>query len=375
MALPRPTILSVITVPSGGWNFKLYVSRVTQYDTTVTANIAAGDYFLSWDNQSDDFLYAFTNAVNAAIDAAHAAYPTDSFGCYLDSNNKVNIAFENSYYQGDPARGIKLAWTESDGDDIAKVLGFDYSADDTNTSAGGSNNKTFTADWQHGYGWYADEDGLLKEYLVEDINEVHVIQSRSHSGVVRTQRIASRYVNSLSLQFLSRKKTYSRGISYGETSLSPYEMNEGLECWWRRAQEGYRFRFYRDGRRDAASATVQGTATSSTTTTLTDSGRSWDIDPQAYKSKLLYLPTHGTNIAALTARYFISSHTATVLTVSNVHPYALASITSGGTGYYIFDQPYQTYIVNLEAMNTFAPQELPALDRYSITIPLYRYES
>ncbi len=377
MALPRPKILTVITVPTGGWVFKLYVSRLAEYDTTVTATIAAGDYFMSWDNQSDDFLYAFANTVNAAIDAAHAAFPTDSIQCYIDSDQRVNIVFEDSYYQGDPARGIKLAWTESDGDDIGKVLGFDHSADDTNASAGGSNNKTFTADWQHGYAWYsswaANEDGWIEDFLAEDISEVYALQSRSHSGVVRTQRIAKRFTNTLSLQFVQRDRMYSQDVGYGETNVQPYERNRGLECWWLQAQTGKRFRIYRDGRQDLASAAVSGTATASNTTTLTDSGRSFDTDPQAYKGRLLWIGRWGTNVN-FPARFYISSHTATVFTVPNAGAYS-QNMSAGGSTYYVFDQPYQTYVVNLERMKEFRPAELRALDRYSIDIPLFRYIS
>lgn len=371
MATPRPKILTVVTVPTGGWVFKLYVSRVTEYDTAVTATIAAGDYFVSWDNQSDDFLYAFANTVNAAIDAAHAAFPTDSLQCYLDDDHKVNIVFEDTYYQGDPARGIKLAWTENDGDDIGKVLGFDHSADDTNASAAGSNNKTFTGDWQHGYGWYATEDGLLAESLTEDESEVEALQSVSHTGLVRTQRIAQRFLGKIDLQFLPRARTFSQNVGYGEANVHPYERNQGLECWWIQAQQGKRFRFYRDGRHDTDSASVAGTATGGTTTTLTDSGRSFDIDPQPHKGRLLWIAEWGTN-ASFPARFYISSHTATVFTVPNAGPYS-QNLNAGGNGYYVFDQPYQTYVVNLEKMKTFLPAEVPALDRYDIKILVRRY--
>jgi hypothetical protein len=374
MAIPQPKILSAITVPTGGWVFKLYVSRLAEYDTTVTATIAAGTYFLAWDNQSDDFLYAFANTVNAAIDAAHAAFPTDSITCWLDSSYKVNIGFEDTYYQGDPARGIKLAWTESDGDDIAKVLGFDYSADDTNASASGSNNKTFTADWQHGYGWYANDDGLLRDSLVEDEHEVEAMQSVAHSGLVRTQRIGQRFLNSIQLEFVPRSRMFSQNVGYGTASVYPYEYNQGLECWWILAQQGYRFRFYRDGRHTIASAAVSGTATASNTTTLTDGGRSFDTDPQPYKGRLLWVATYGANTAS-PARFYISSHTATVLTAANAHPYS-QNLTAGGSTYYVFDQPYQTYVVDLAKMKTFKPaQTAEALDVYSIEIPVRRYVS
>jgi hypothetical protein len=379
MGIPRPKILTAFTIPTGGWTFKLYVSRLAEYDTAVSVSLAAGDYFVAWDCQSDDFLFYFSNQVNAAIDAAHAAFPTDSIAMWIDSSHKVNIGFDASYYSGNPARGIKLAWTENDGDDVAAVLGFDSSADDTNSSAGGSNYKVFVADWHHAYGWYADEDGLIENLNIEDASEVYALQSRAHSGAVRTQRIAQRFSNTLSLQFLPRNKTFSQNVAYGAANVHPYERNWGLECWWIAAQQGTRFRVYRDGRQDVASASVTGSSTASNTTTLTNSNVSMDTDPQAYKGRLLYVPVFGAGFAVnpetsdlYPARFYISSHTATVFTVANAHPIP-ENISGQISTYYVFDQPYQTYVLNLDAMKTFAPRELPALDRYSIDLPLYRY--
>jgi hypothetical protein len=361
----------VITVPTGGWTIKVYVSRAAEYDTTVTATIAAGDYFMSWDNQSDDFLFALSNTLNAAIDAAHAAYPTDSVAMWLDSDHKVNIGFEDTYYQGDPARGIKIAWTESDGDDIGKVLGFDHSADDTNTSAGGSNNKTFTADWHHGHGWYADADGWLEEFSVRDFSEVDALQSRGHTGVVRTQQIASRYDNEIKLGMVTEGRMWSDGVGYGETNVHPYERNQALECWWLQAQQGKRFRVYRDARQDLTTTALASNATASATTTLTDSARSLDIDPQVYKGRRLWIDSYGTNID-FPARFYISSHTATVFTVPAAHPYS-ANLAAGGAAYHVFDQPYGTYVVDLQRMKRFEPRELGQINRHAITIPLWRY--
>jgi hypothetical protein len=371
VAIPRTTILPVVTVPTGGWLLDVKVGRTTSLDTTVTATIAAGDYFVSWDNQSDDFLLVFANAVNAAIDAAHADFPTDSLQCYLDSNHKVKIVFEDSYYKTTDDRDVQIRWTQRDGDDIAKVLGFDYSADDTST---GVDNPVFTADWQHGYGWYANEDGLTNDLAVEDVSEVYALQSRAHSGVVRTQRIAQRFSNELSLQFLPRNRTFSQNVGYGETSVQPYEINQGLECWWLQAQQGKRFRVYRDGRYDTTTAALRGVATGSTTTTLTDSGRSFDIDPQIYKGRILWIAQWGTNVTSLPGRFYIASHTATAFTVSNAGAYS-QNMAAGGTTYYVFDQPYQTYVLDLEKMDRFGPREIPALDRYNIKLPLLRYVS
>ena len=77
MSIPRPKILSVFTVPTGGWNFVVYVSKSSQYDTKLTMTIPAGDYFMSGDNQDDDdFLYQIEKLTQAAITACAFSQPT-----------------------------------------------------------------------------------------------------------------------------------------------------------------------------------------------------------------------------------------------------------------------------------------------------------
>ncbi|HJW74987.1 MAG TPA: hypothetical protein VJ787_04875, partial [Thermoleophilia bacterium] len=54
--MSRPKLLSVVTIPSGGWQLRMYISNVTQWDTPVTVTMAAGEYFVAFDQQGDDFV-------------------------------------------------------------------------------------------------------------------------------------------------------------------------------------------------------------------------------------------------------------------------------------------------------------------------------
>src|SRR3990167_8625070 len=135
MAIPRPKILTAITIPTGGWVFKIYASVATQYDTAVTATIAAGTYYMANDGQSDDFLMELQDKLNTAV-AASAVGADGHVVFWIDpDNHKVKIGFDGDHYQGATPQDIKLAWTEEDGSDIAKVLGVDDPADDTATAA------------------------------------------------------------------------------------------------------------------------------------------------------------------------------------------------------------------------------------------------
>jgi hypothetical protein len=374
MTIPRPKILTALTVPTGGWTFKFYISVAAQYDTAKTVTIAAGDYFVAWDGQTDDLLRALSSAINTAL-----ATVGGSRFCmpYINSSNKVVIHWLGNDFTGATKRQIKVAWTESTAG-LAAALGFDSSADDTSTA---DDIPSFTADWQHGYGWYADEDCYLQYLAVEDVNVATSPQAIGLSGVVKTQLMGTRYTNELSLQYVSRAKMYSRGIGYGTAPVYPYSRNYGLECWWQEARQGVRFRVYRDSRNDTSSAVAVGSVTADSTTTITDSSKSWTTDPEAYKGMLCYLPDRLTSGGAGVAgnqpgRFYITSHTATVLTSAAATVDNLEWTNNlTGVAFYIFDNRYQTYVLNASAMREFKPTELPAIDNYNLTIPLLRYVS
>ena len=365
MPIPRPKILSVITVPTGGWTIKIYRSQVVSFDTSFTAVLPAGDYFMAFDLQSDDFLWKLQDVINVA-----ATYHTgNGINFWIDPDtHKAKLAFVDSYYAADPARDVKIAWPENDGASIANALGFDGSADYSST---GVDYPVLTGDWHHAYGWYADEDGSLGDLSIEDVDNPEAEQSVAPSGHVKTHYIASRYTNSIALQFVPRDKMFSGDVGYATTPVAPYEKNEPLQCWWKEARQGKRFRVYRDGYLNTDRAVDRGVANAAGQqgTTITDADKAWDTDPQVYKSRLVYV-SMTVNTVTVLLRMFISSHTATALTVPNDFDQDMNAAV-----YYIFDQPYQTYVLDLKSTPRFEPRERPHIDRFDLTLELLRYES
>lgn len=378
MAIPRPKILTAIVIPAGGWVWKIYLTNVTQYDLAVTATMAAGTYFMAGDNQADDFLYELALKMNTAIDAGALAAIEVLFDIH-PTTRKVRIKFSDATGANND---VKLAWTENDGDDIGKVLGFNHASDDTSTV---DDDPVFTADWQHAYGWYAlsfgesaSDDGWLKQLEVVDLTEITAMQARSLSGKVKTQRIsANLYSNVLDLQFVTRTRMFSDGVAYATDLTYPLLRNQGLECWWQEARNGTHFRVYRDADYSSlARASESGIQTARTGTTLTDSGKSWDIDgvQMRHKGRILYFDAWSTDGTDIGQGFYISSHSATVLTVPLAPPGA-PDLDFDATKYYILDHTYGTYVVDLDKMGKFGWTEHQAIDRYDISISLLRYVS
>ena len=152
MAIPRPKILTCITVPTGG-----YTLDVTHGSTTNTITVPAGDYFMSQDDQSDDFLAVVTKLIDTEISGT---YGSITFNSWIDfETHQVKFYFSNT-----SSVSIVLDWTSGSGN-VGKVLGFDTSASDSLSGTSG----TLTADYQHAYGWYAKEDGQLRDDTVDPI--------------------------------------------------------------------------------------------------------------------------------------------------------------------------------------------------------------
>jgi hypothetical protein len=363
MSIPRPKILSAFTVPTGGWHLKFYLSDMADYDTAMTATIPAGDYFMAWDAQADDFLKVLADLMDTEVVSALSI--TGSAQMYLTEDHKTVI--KPTYDNPGP---MKLAWTELDGASVAAVLGFDSSADDTSPLADGYN---FTSDYEHAYGWYASEDGWLKELEVEDSAIVTSLQSIADSGRVRTQRVARRYKNSIGLQHVTRNKMWSAGIGYTEAASYPYSRNRGLECWWYEANQGKRFRVYTDGQQ--GNETVAGDPfvpdAASTTTSVVATTKTFTVN--RWSGRLLYVQdiSRGGN-DAVPGRSLIVSNTTTTLATKVMQS---GWDHSAAHTVYMLDQPYRTYVVDLAAMTEFAPEELPNIDRYNIRVPLLRYSA
>ncbi len=372
MSFPQPKILTRITVPAGGWTLRLYLSVSSQFDTQVNATLAAGDYYMAWDGQSDDLIYALNIAVRNAIKTIGAPYSVnDLVNIWIDATtHKVKIAFVHSLFEA--GGDVRLDWPSSS-DDLAKVLGFDASATD---DAVNTDYPIFAADHHHSHGWYADADGVLRAAPPDDFSAAAVQFGMSAAGMQAVQLFGERFFSEVELYGVPRAKMWSGGKAYGDASSHPYARNEALECWWRACMDGTPFRLYYDGKLDTALSDEHASsiAAHSTTTLTAPAGKSWSTDPQRWTGRLLYLPSisDGTTTPA---RFHIAGHTSNVLTVTNAHPLgvSLGDWMGGGDSWHIFDQPYQTYQIDAERMQQFRPEEIPALDEYIITLPLVRY--
>lgn len=373
MPIPWPKILTAVTVPSGGWDLDFIISDPGSLDTPLTATIAAGTYFLAWDYQDDCLLFALNKAMYDALVAAGVPNDQRPVNVYLDSDNKVNIHFSGDGYAG-AQNDVELTFSTSESDLIA-ALGFDSSSDPQSTA---DDNPTFTGTYQAGYSWYAAEDGQLISLLAEDNRITKTSQSISYAGNVASQQIGERYVNELQLDWLSRAQTFSRGVAYGSQAVNPYQRNEALECWWNEAAQGTRFRVYRDGRnRYTDGAIDRGTATGSSTFQLSDTGKNWDTDPDEHTGRTFETTHETTDTVSTPCRVLITGiNGGTGLTATNGSiAGGLARFAGGGINYWVLDQRYETYVLDVERMKRFAPEERPQIDRYKINIPLLRYEA
>jgi len=370
MPNPRPKILSVVTIPTGGWVVTLYVDSDgndgEDYDEKIQFTMAAGDYFVSGDNQSDDFLHEFMAKAYTALDtgATDADYnQSTAEGKPVlwidDTTHKVKIEVGSNH-------DMRVAFDEDDGDEVSAVLGFSGNSIDLHGAV------VQTADYPHAYGWYADGDGYLENDDWEDIAEAYVSQAFAITGQAKTAYTCQIYSNYLRLGLLPRDKTWSDSVGYATSAVHPYTQNEPLECWWHSiGSQGKRFRVYRYNQKDRTLAEHRGEASGGTTTTMTDNTKSWSTDPQEHAGKILKMETF---IGTGPMEWYISSNvTAIQLTVPNaVHN---TNINATDATYSIFDRTYETYIVDLQKMNTFRPVGHEKLDRYSIEIPLRRYEA
>lgn len=376
MSIPRSKILTCITVPTGGWAWDVDVSNAAHTVTNLTGTVAAGDYYISGDMQSDDLLRILAKSISDAL-AASAVGGGWSW-IWIDSDShKVNLGFRGDEFvdaTGDNDVRLNLsAWASG----LCAALGLDTSDVASTTT----DSPIFTADWHHAYGWYADEDGQT-EIEVVDTPAAFSVQGKSISGKVKTQFFGESFVNGLALQFLERNesgrtKVFSDGVGYGEVPAAPYNRNEPLECWYREAMKGTRFRVYRDGRISTSTAADRGAITAATSTTLTAAGKSWSVEPFEHKGRLILTPTQFT-IGSTTPPFtwYINSHTATVLTVPDTGDVPTDENVGNGEGgtFYILDVTYGTYVMDTQEMGEFAArQTAPAIDRYDIMIPLLRY--
>jgi len=366
---PQPKILSVVTVPTGGWDLTLKITESSSLDTQVDITVPAGDYFMAWDHQDDDFIHELQNQINAGIVTASSGFVggsiTNAVHIWIDSDHYVNVDFDADYFQGSPQQIVSIEWS---GTDIGAVCGFLSNDNDM------TDNVTFTADVPHAYGWYADFDGAIANDMTHDVSEFKGTQVFTMSGQSKVQKLALQYHNMLDLQYIPESKMWSNDVGYTEAPVYPYARNEPLECWWQEAHQGKRFRVYRDGQIDTTRFADTGAVTSDTTTQLTDSNKSWPASPYRWTGRILYVPDHTKNTDN-PQRWYITGGSATTVTVNAVDPATPYDIAqhSADQVYYLLEQPYKTYVVDLDQMPEFAPTEHPHINEYSLKIPLRKY--
>jgi hypothetical protein len=196
------------------------------------------------------------------------------------------------------------------------------------------------------------------------------------AGTIRSQFIGERFSNVVSLHDVPRLLMLSGGIGYKEAPIDPYKRNVPLECWWEEARQGIEFRLYMDGNNAASAANLVTRAdlagdidAASTTTALTDVGKSLSVEPQTHKGQLLAVT--GFVAESDWQRFFITSHTATVFTVPN--SLFAQEFDALATQYHVLDQRYRTYVVDLKQMIKFDAVELPNIERFDLTIPLRKF--
>lgn len=377
----RPKILTALTVPSGGWNLEFTLSNSGTLDTPLTATIPAGDYFVAWDSQTDDLIHEVAKQMRLAIEGVGGGFETGrGVTAYIDTDHKVNIRFIGNLWDEDVNawdNDVEISWSTSHAD-LVKALGADASDDFSSTS---ENEPTWTAPRQHGWAWYATEDGQLADLGKPraDFREATVTQSRALDGSTKTVQWATRYRSSVNLGWLTAAQTWSDGQGYGDTpTATEYPYNQGLECWFEEAAKGTRFRVYEHDPLlfSDPGATEIGSVSSIATSYIEDSGKSWGQDPQAYKDYVVAFGWRGFAGGKETpGRFYIASNTDVRLTSDETSPSGF-SWYAGSTGdalFYIHDVRYRTYVLDTAKMSEFAPQEIPNLDRYNIEIPLLRY--
>ncbi len=363
-----PKILSAIVWDSSK-QLRL-VAKAAQggaFDTAVDITIPAGTYYIAADNQTDDLLYQIMSLAYAGLELTSIAEYDNGTAAGkpflgINSDGKVTISIGGGI-------DLRFAWGSLDGATIGAILGFTTSGNLDITSG------TSTANYQSAYAWYAGTEPIGVEHGLEDVSVADAPQAMSTSGATRTTFLDERFRNYLALRAVPQLRMWSGGVGYTGTPRDPYARNVPLECWWEHARTGEPFRVYLDGTFPSASefasvADLAGTiAAASTTTTLTDSGKSLSTEPQTHAGKVLHVVDFGPD--GQDVRFYISSHSATVYTVPNaLHN---TQFDANATAYYVLGQRYRTYVVDLNSMREFAPDELPNILEYDITIPLLKY--
>lgn len=366
MSLERPKILTEIEV-SANQTLNIYIDPTgTPPLGPIQATINSGTYFLAWDTQADDYLYQVTSSIQSAVQL-EGTYGSALFWASIDATtHKITIEGSNI-----GSFDFQIDWTAEDGATIGGVLGANVSAAQNSSQGEVIQNRTMTMAFHHGYGWYADEDGYLMFKPLYDHTSSQVKQSITMAGNVATLKISDDiYGSALEMFAMTEEKTWSNGKGYATTPHRSYTKNEALECWWYQAIQGKRFRIYRNETQDLTRAYASGTRTSGSTTQVTASAAAFTVDD--FIGMLLYIDDYNGSNIETPQRWYITDNDANQIDVSN-NTGNLQAGHSDSTIFYVMDGLYDTYVLDADAMQSFEPEEIPALNRFSIAIPLRRY--
>lgn len=369
MSVVTPKILTMITVPTGGYDLEFTISISSSLNTALTATIAAGEYFMSWDGYSDDLVYAIAGAMRTAI--VNAGYGTNRYvHCYINSDKRLVIRFYGSAFEDSVGHenDVKISWSTSDAG-IVEACG----SDGTDWTSTATDNPYWTGDNRHGFAWYAEEEHVLSGLMPYDSEIARIAQQTALDGTTKTVLWGSRYVNSLSLQNIKHVDMHSNGSSYGDAVSYGLEVNRGLECWWRSARNGTRFRVYRSDSVsvDSTLAIASGVNSVSESDALKQTSAGWATDKWVGMSVLW---NRGAGVVSgMPARFRIDSNDDERVYAESTLPGGDFVDATSSEQFFIKDLRFGTYILDTEKMSKWEPIEVPNIDRYDITIPLKRY--
>ena len=382
--IERPKLLSVITVPAGGWLFRVQLSDAGAYDHTANATLAAGDYYLSGDGASTDLLCELCTKATAAIRALGAPFATGFVYSWIDPTHKVNLYFVQCSAAA-AARPIKIVWTACAAG-LALALGFDTAADDVLNAVPLSKQ----ADYHHAYGWYCDEDGCLASKPLVDTISAQMQQARSLGGVVRTQRMSSwLHDSNFNLEFLTNTKTFSDETVYGSLPPYPRNRNEAFECLWYEIAGGKQFRFYRNYSAVSTPSSFSDSAVRCEARCISTGsgggyewvspdfvndqfngghivGMIWSIVDAVLAGNSLGVPY--TSIINDVIHSFAGANCALGV---NIPPGLAVGFLWGNHG--LLYPCHQTYVIDVNQSGKFEPQEITGLDRFNISFKMMRY--
>lgn len=357
--LNRPMICPQIDVPAGGWEFQVDVSVSSQYDTNISATIPEGTYFITGHGKfGDDLLATLAVYLNNELNPLNISVLCGIYHDFTATPHHMTFfAFGDSGVTGATGRNVRLKTSASDPDLVA-ALGF-TTTDAESTSV---NYPNFNSPRQP-FVWFARNHGCMTEHDHENAIDSENIFSRTVNGDLSVVETFSTKRRTLGLSMLTTDEAFSGGVDYGSVAY-PHDWNRGLECLYRHMMRGKRARVYwryihqsSDG--IGSGFSDYGVMTGGSATTIEDSGKAWDVDPDRWGGRVALVGDAFRAFAA-TVRFApvtITSNTTTTLTINQLqtqYPWASAAATL--VAYYLFDTWGEEYYLDMMAQQSFEPR-------------------